>query len=255
MKRTTQLTFGLSAALTAVLIEASADVSNTPPSSITRRPDMMFTTRAYNKEALRLVIQEANQVAQELKLPEELPIVDTNLLQYHIPPYGMFRFVKAIGNVTTSNYIYSVSIDGKFSFLDSAHQLSDHLKRSKEYSWPISQLDTNAAYQLATQWLAAVSMDVEALNRDCNLQIRPVMVTGEGAAARFVPRYFVSWAKEPEGKGSEAWVELFLPTKKLEILHVMNSKYILRKPLQFTNLDLLLSQTNAPAETNVPAKQ
>jgi len=188
------------------------------------------------------------------ELPEELPIVDTNLLQYHIPPYGMFRFVKAIGNVTTSNYIYSVSIDGKFSFLDSAHQLSDHLKWSKEYSWPISQLDTNAAYQLATQWLAAVSMDVEALNRDCNLQIRPVMVTGEEQP----PGLFLGilFPGERTGrKGSEAWVELFLPTKKLEILHVMNSKYILRKPLQFTNLDLLLSQTNAPAETNVPAKQ
>lgn len=32
------------------------------------------------------------------------------------------------------------------------------------------------------------------------------------------------------------------------------SEYILRKPLEITNLDYLLSQTNAPAETNVAAK-
>jgi len=38
-------------------------------------------------------------------------------------------------------------------------------------------------------------------------------------------------------------------------MHVNKSEYILRKPLEIPNLDLLLSQTNAPAETNVPAKQ
>ncbi|MGA3282936.1 MAG: hypothetical protein ABSD57_00565 [Verrucomicrobiota bacterium] len=254
MKRTTQLTFGLAAVLIAILIEARAGVTNTPSSNARILPKLMFTTEAYRKEALRLVIQEANKVAQELKLPEQLPINDTNLLQCYISPYGMSRFKKTIGNVTTSNYTYYCSIGDKFSFLERSHQDSDRLKWYREYSWPISQLDTNAAYQLATQWLADVSMDVNGLNRDCNVYIRPSGVTGQGATARFLPLYWVYWAPGPDGFGSKASVGLFLPTKTLLDLRVEDSKYILRKPLQFTNLDYLLSQTNAPAEMNLPAK-
>jgi len=187
------------------------------------------------------VTREANRVAQELQLPEQLPIIDTNLVRSYITPNGMLRFTRAIGNVTTSNYTYYVSVDGKFSFLESAHQDSLRLKWFTEYSWPISRLDTNAAYQLATQWLADVSMDVQGLNRDCNLHIRPTAVRGEGATARFLPLYWVYWTKGTEGQGSMASVGLFLPTKTLLQLRVENTQYILRKPLQFTNLDLLLS--------------
>ncbi len=212
----------------------------------------MFTTGAYRKEALRLVIQEANCVAQELKLPEELPIIDTNLLESYISPYSMSRFAKTIGNVTTPNYTYCVSIDDKFSFLIRSHQDSERLKWFKEYSWPISQLDTNAAYQLATQWLADVSMDVNGLNRDCNVYLRPTGVIGQGATARFLPLYWVYWTKGSENE-IKASVELFLPTKTLVQLRVEDSKYILRKPLVFTNLDLLLLQTNDPVvRDNVP---
>lgn len=232
-----------------VCVLALGGESNTPPSNARTLSNLMFTTEAYRKEALRLVIQEANQVAQELKLPEQLPINDTNLLQCYISPYGMSRFKRHIGNVTTSNYTYSVSIDNKFSFVDKSHQDSDRLKWFKEYSWPISQLDTNAAYQLATQWLADVSMDVDGLNRDCNVYIRPTGVVGQGATARFLPLYWVYWAPGPDGFGSKASVGLFLPMKTLLDLRVEDSKYILRKPLQFTNLDYLLSQTNAPTET------
>jgi hypothetical protein len=43
-----------------------------------------------------------------------------------------------------------------------------------------------------------------------------------------------------------AIIELFEPTKTLCQMRVKESKYILRKPLEITNLDFLLSQTNAP---------
>jgi hypothetical protein len=231
----------------------------------------MFTTTAYNEEALRLVVQEANRVAQELKLPEGLPITETNILQCYITPYGLSRHIRgSIGNVTTSNYTYYVSIDGKFSYLDSTHQDAQRLVWAEEYSSPVSRLDTNtgqqvvdtnaasrlldtnAAYQLATQWLADVSMDVEGLNRDYNLYFHPTLIWGRRGELRFLPLYSVCWAMGL-GYESKASVDLFLPTKTLVGLHVEDSRYILRKPLQFTNLDYLLSQTNALAQTNAPA--
>src|SRR5437773_7366863 len=35
-----------------------------------------FTTKAYEREALRLVIEEANRAASDLRLPEALPITE-----------------------------------------------------------------------------------------------------------------------------------------------------------------------------------
>jgi hypothetical protein len=116
-----------------------------------------------------------------------------------------------------------------------------------KFRWPLNRIDTNAAYQLATQWLSAVSMDVAGLNQDCHRSIRPWIP--EGATNYFVPVYRVSWGKDGE---PVALVELFLPTKTLRDLRVEKSKYILRKPIVITNLDFLLSQTNAPAQTNAP---
>jgi hypothetical protein len=237
----TRLKFVLFVALIAVLTDGEASGTDVLPSNTNTPSNVIVATASYHKEALCLVTREANRVAQELQLPEQLPIIDTNLVRSYITPNGMLRFTRAIGNVTTSNYTYYVSVDGKFSFLESAHQDSLRLKWFTEYSWPISRLDTNAAYQLATQWLADVSMDVQGLNRDCNLHIRPTAVRGEGATARFLPLYWVYWTKGTEGQGSMASVGLFLPTKTLLQLRVENTQYILRKPLQFTNLDLLLS--------------
>jgi hypothetical protein len=41
-----------------------------------------------------------------------------------------------------------------------------------------------------------------------------------------------------------ASVALFMPTKTLLQLRVEDTQYILRKPLQITNLDFLLSPSN-----------
>jgi hypothetical protein len=102
-------------------------------------------------------------------------------------------------------------------------------------------MNTNGAYKLATQFLAAVSMDVKALNRDCSIRIAAFTPAGK-KGENFVPVYWVDWVKGKEGEGAVASVELFEPTKTVRQLHVTESKYILRRPLQFTNLDSLLSE-------------
>ncbi|MGA2220290.1 MAG: hypothetical protein ABSH21_00675 [Verrucomicrobiia bacterium] len=82
-------------------------------------------TQAYRKEALRLLIQEANLVAQELKLPENLPITDTNLVWSFIPPFAGAQFWKAIGMIETRNPAYCASRDNKFCYLERPHQEAD----------------------------------------------------------------------------------------------------------------------------------
>jgi hypothetical protein len=137
---------------------------------VQRLQRLTFTTEAYRKEALKRVIQEANWAARQLQLVEALPIIETNLLEAYITPYGGARNLHAIGNVTTSNYVYGVSRDYKFSFVIATHVDEDRSKLATQYLWTKSREDTNSAYQLATQWLAAVSMDVKGLNNDCEAE-------------------------------------------------------------------------------------
>jgi hypothetical protein len=214
-----------------------------------------FTTPAYKKEALRLVIEEANRVARELKLAETLPITETNLVEAFIGLPRFSLFVAGIGNVTTSNYNYCVTVGNKFSYLVRTHLEQEYGQLKERYRWPLSRIDTNAAYQLATQWLTAVAMDVKGLNRDCRLSIRPWIPEG---GKYFVPVYWICWSKKAkplpphvEIAAEHEWVpvasvEMLLPTKSLRQMHVEESEYILRKPVTITNVDYLLSQTNTP---------
>ncbi len=216
-----------------------------------------FTTKAYQNEALRLVIEEANKAAIQLRLPEELPICETNITRKFIDTYGM-SFLGSIGNIGTRNYSYFVSVGHKLSYVDLTHTDENCIKWREDYLWATNRIDTNAAYQMATQWLAAASMDVDGLNRACTVQIVPNKYWNSGLQKKgqFVPIYDVFWLSSKnraENYGDTAYVSLFAPTKTLISLNVRDSKYILRRPLVFTNLDSLLRSSNAPVLTNYPA--
>ena len=148
------------------------------------------------------------------------------------------------GNITTTNYTYYCSIGSKFSFLTKNGFDHEYGEVRQQYLWPTNRMDTNAAYQLAEKWLSEVSMDVRALDRDCDVHIDAYTPEGDGGQ-QFVPIYWVYWMKRgEEGHGSVASVELLEPTKSVRQLRVERPEYILRKALEITKLDALLLQTN-----------
>jgi serpin B len=212
------------------------------------------TAALYRKEALKLLIQEANEVAAELKLQEDLPITETNLVKFFILPIPGAKAWKAVGNVTTTNYVYYVSKDDKFCYLERTHQKEDTRQWLFQYWWPIERMDTNAAYQLARHWLSDCLMDVDRLNRDCTLHVNAYSPQGIQKGAHFLPMYTIYWTKGPSGNGSVASVSLFAPSNLLTQLRVEDPKYILRKPLEITNFDYLLPQTNTLGSANVSGK-
>jgi hypothetical protein len=128
-------------------------------------------------------------------------------------------------------------------------------------------MNTNEAYQLAIQWLAAASIDVNGLNRDCKAHValspywNGLSRLGQKPKKNFVPIYYVWWTSpknDVEGYGGVASVELFPPTKKLLQLSVDDPKYILRKAVVFADLDSLFPGTapiavftNFPVNTNI----
>ena len=101
-------------------------------------------------------------------------------------------------------------------------------------------------------------MDVDGLNRDCSLDI--TTAKPEGPDGRdFVPDYWVRWTKSGE---TVALLEFLLPTLTVGELHVLDAKYILRKPVIVPNLrELILKNISSPlllhtigiAETNKDA--
>jgi hypothetical protein len=222
--------------------------------------DQSFTTRQYQKAAFKLVLQEANRVAKELQLPEELPITESNLTEAFVGPFGCNYINKSIGSVTTKHYCYYVSQGNKFSYLEGTHQTEDCYKYQDSYTWPFSRMNTNQAYQLATQWLAAVSMDVKAMNRDCQVTVEVDNVYVHSPRGKFVPIYNVYWRRRGYETSNDvasvisndvASITVFTPTKTLLQLNVEDPRYILRKPLVFTNLDSLFPGT-APVYTLPP---
>src|ERR1035438_2763762 len=117
----------------------------------------LHTTLAYQSAAMQLMVGQANFDARQLHLPETLPMTvpaDTNTRTVARPPDGV------TGGFATSNYLYRfnagrlVSIQKKPQPRGPADALSQP-----------TLIDTNGAYQLATQWLAAISMDVPALEK------------------------------------------------------------------------------------------
>jgi len=214
---------------------------------------LFYTTKEYQKKALKLVVEEANRVAKDLRLPEELPITESNIVKAFINPFGYAYAKKAIGNVTTKNYVYYISLGDKFSYLESPHQDELGRKFQASHTLPVSQINTNAALKMATKWLKATSMDVKALNRDCSVKVELDNAYVHPPAGKFVPVYYVSWSNA-KIKGV-ASVRVFTPTKTLMQLRVEDPKYILRQPLIFTNLEYLLSPTNVANNVKAPGKQ
>ena len=209
---------------------------------------LMFVPPTYQKEALRLMIADANLTARQLGLSENLPITRTNLAGFHVSSPRLSQFTKTIGTISTSNYLYAPFAGRGFVVVRRDLEQEEMQLRAECLS-PANQIDTNAAYQEAVQILQKANIAVNVLNEDC--RVRVMTSVPEGQTNRFVPIYWVTWSEKNDGRlPGGASVELFEPTKMILQLQVLGPQYIFRQPLMITNLDFPLSQTNTLAQTN-----
>lgn len=202
--------------------------------------DERYTTTAYYDQASQYILREMNDAANELQLPDEaLPLSATNA-NYGAAGYGRNLKFGFLGSGLTKNYTYHFG-RAKFSGVDflNTEQFGFAVRNSP---LPIKQLDTAAPYQLATQWLAAASMDVAGLNRDCKAQValdpwvNGLARLGDKPGKNFVPVYCIWWTPRDHHEVEAAHVELYLPTKKLLQFEVDDPKYNLRQLLVITNM-------------------
>lgn len=213
--------------------------------------DNRYTTPAYYEVASQYIRQEMNDVAGKLQLPDEtLPLTSANA-RYGATGYGRSLTMEILGSGSTANYVYSFSHGNKFSEVELTAE-EQFCRDAGNSPLPIKQFDTTAPYQLATQWLAAVSMDVAALNRDCEVHVavdpfwNQLSKLGDKPAKTFVPLYLVWWVPRDHHEVEAASVELFYPTHKthrLLDLVVSDAKYNVRKPLVITNVAAIFPGT------------
>jgi len=114
------------------------------------------TTDAYRRAAFEILLAEANQIARELELPERLPIKRSDLLETWINTPQWADSARQFGFVCTSNYYYYASVGNKLASIVPNFG-KDDLRRPaymealrKRYLMPKAQMDTNAAYAMAT---------------------------------------------------------------------------------------------------------
>jgi hypothetical protein len=205
---------------------------------------LMFVPPTYRTEALRLIIDDANRTAQQLGLPEELPITETNMIGCYISPPRLARGAGTIGTVSTGHYLYAPFVARGFVVVRRDLEQQEAQMRA-EYLWPTNRMDKATAYDDAVEILRKGDIAVNALNDNCVARVTTCIP--EGQSNHFVPIYWVTWSEKHPGPLSQgASVELFEPTKMILQLQVTGSRYILRKPLEVTNADFILSQTNTP---------
>jgi len=206
---------------------------------------MWFVTQAYKEAALDLLLMEVNKLGPALGLPDRFPLRASDLTEVSMGSPFISERLGRFGSVATEDFTYSAAMGNKLSVIGKNFRSQDegrYLASLKtKYALPKIQINTNAAYMLATQWLSAISVDVKALERDFKIRIKPWDLGNQ-----FVPLYEVAWIKDNNpAEGAAALVEVLEPERVMKSLAVYKAEYIKREPLSVANREKLLSQTNA----------
>ena len=218
---------------------------------------------AYERVATRQMLAEVNFYVERLKLPESRPIKDTSVRVAH-PGRGL-------GAVETEGFLYSflgsdqkpiTNAHGADWFLEHGklayiirkepfalltREVGDDLSALQtKLSKTPSQINTNQAYQMATQWLAAVDVDVSNLEkRYPALVVQHFAYDGPVAwklgetpplntSRKLLPVFDVTWGGTAESS-PPVWVEIYGATKELIHLRMEDTRYSKRPPIVITN--------------------
>ena len=230
----------------------------------------LHTTFAYQSAAMQLMVAQANFEAQQLHLRETLPIVapaDTNAWRVAMPPDGVG------GAFASSNYVFKfnagklVTIQRKLAARGAAPDPAEHQP---------SLIDTNGAYQLARQWLSALSVDMDALEQ--KYPHRVVEMTARTTVARdrarsrpgatnrppehatatdktptASPVFRLTWGGRSAGSPPvsaplQITMEILGSTKQCLGLQIQNPDLLKSPPLQVANAAKLLGPTPTPQQ-------
>ncbi|MGH7951236.1 MAG: hypothetical protein ACREFE_04870 [Limisphaerales bacterium] len=242
---------------------------------------------AWHAVAMQRMVAEANFFADRLHLPTPHPIqisdvVDdfiarpwfgmiqetnppywpvsifgSNIYNTNIPREARLRALEfgPLGRIDTTNFDFGFG-DGGLSHVMrlSAPQVERYAHNLDDLVGKPSLIDTNGAYQLATQWLAAVDIDMAAL-RKLKWTVNQLHYKAKGATNYVtLPLYYVDFGNKhfPASGNLRAFdeplisVEILGTTKELQNLMIHDLSFSCRPLLLITNTLDLVRTPNPP---------
>ncbi|MEI8289757.1 MAG: hypothetical protein WCH99_09810 [Verrucomicrobiota bacterium] len=215
--------------------------------------NLFYVSLAYKAVVIQLALSEANYTADHLNLPTPHPIQMADLTQALVSAPKIKNFG---ARLETTNFYFTFP-DGK---LFAVVNKEKHMERFDLYpTWAKtpSLINSNGAYQQATQWLAAIDVDVGALEKKYSSQMKIEQMyfwnqPGLGVVhppgdtnKTMLPIFNVTWG---EGGKTEYPVQVRIlgTTKELMELHLFDSSFSRRPPLLITNAEELNNIKNPP---------
>jgi hypothetical protein len=233
---------------------------------------------AFRPVALHRMLLEVNLWVERLKLPGSHPVQLSDVKGFHVsPPYYcrilntnydsplqqlQFGKISVGGNVQTTNFFFGFA-DGRLWSV-----VNNDINIERFRFFPIwaempSLVNSNGAYQLATQWLAAVDVNVTALERKYGSQKKIEQAffwnqPGLGVEhplgdtnKTMLPIFIVTWGgNEKTYISPVARVEVFGATKELMKLEVGDGSLWRRPALIVSSVadfnKFIKAQTNLP---------
>jgi hypothetical protein len=167
---------------------------------------------AYKYVAIAVMLAEINYCASRLRLPIDLPIQKTDIRVARVSnPHVLSRVGHRslengfAGAIDTSNYSFNFVKSGRLRYiirLDSGYQAYSTTKiqgdlPTHEFLPQLvgihSTIDTNEAYRIATNWLMAIDVDVQRLEKEQPVTVKQQSLRDYGP----LPIFEVSWGGHP----------------------------------------------------------
>ncbi|MGH7953042.1 MAG: hypothetical protein ACREFE_14160 [Limisphaerales bacterium] len=243
------------------------------------------STLAYRAVVTQKMLAEASYFADRLKLPTPHPIRMTDVpgIQYPyigiLPPYFSLIYQATPPHWPVSVFgsnIYNTSIPREvrlrsleigvngtfettnFEFTFANGKLREVMRLSEpqteRYARDLDRLvgkpsliNDAQAHELATQWLAAVDVDVAALEKQFPPSVNQLHYLPRGETNTvLLPIFYVDFGLRPVHRESSVEVEILGTTKELQDLTINNLSFSRRPLLLITNILELVRTPNPP---------
>lgn len=203
-------------------------------------------TLAYKYVGLAALLAEINFCADRMGLAINLPIPKSDLRETYVSP----TWLEFGGTLTTTTYRFGL-VAGQLRTVTRQNLDSDLSIRERHEKWATmkSLLGTNEAYQLATQWLSAIEIDVKELERKHPVQVKQRFFYPDAIDADeqppdalkrkiMLPAFAIEWGK---GLNPAVQISVFGPTKELTRMYIRDTAVIRRPKLSLRNPERLLA--------------
>ena len=210
----------------------------------------MTLTFAYKFVAMTFMLTEANFFCSKTGLSPGHWFTDADVRQgSHVGPFNPKDFG---GSILTEQCLFGFGWGHLANFRKRGFmpQNSDQAirERNLELATFSSLIDTNGAYGLATNWLAALGVDLATLEKKYRLNFIQWRHYPEGIGGKVImlPVYTVEWRgfilrSQPKRESAVVSVTVFGATKELVESHVLDDSLFLRPRIRIKDPEKLLA--------------